>query len=156
MSNDISIAAMTMNVANMSVRSQVFDRQFPVGRGRAEIGGDRADDADRVEIGQAGHVFDENDEQHRDDGGEQHAGARHAPFVEALEDRRQLAVARHEELDHDKIDNRGVDGGEEQQGEDDADDETEGMTERGPECAADKNFAHVTQHVVAHAFRPGR
>ena len=33
---------------------------------------------------------------------------------------------------------------------------TEGVTERRPERAADKNFAHVTQHVIAHALRARR
>ncbi len=93
-----------------------LDRKLPVGRGRAEIGGNGADDADGIEIGEAGHVFDDNDEQHRNDRGEQHAGAGYAPFVKTLKDCRQLAIARHQELDRDQIDDGGVDRGEKEQG----------------------------------------
>ena len=62
---------MTTNVPNIERAFPSFDRQFPIGRGRAKIRRDRAHDTDCIEIGQAGHVFDENDKQHRDDGGEQ-------------------------------------------------------------------------------------
>ncbi len=88
-------------------------------------------------------------------GGKQHAGAGHTPFVESLENVRQLAVARHEELNGDKINNRGVDGGEQKQRENNTDDDGENVTERSAERAADKNLSHVTQHVVADAFSAG-
>src|SRR5205823_123744 len=94
----------------------------------------------------------DNDEKHGDDGGEQHARAWHPPLVQTLENLRQLAVARHEKLNSDQIDNRGVDGGEQEQAEDDADDDSESVTEGRTERATDKNLAHVTQHVIAHAF----
>ena len=47
-------------------------------------------------------------------------------------------------------------GGEKKETENDADDDAEDVTEGGPERAADKHFAHVAQHVVAHAFGAGR
>ena len=59
-------------------------------------------------------------------------------------------------MDRDKIDNRGVDGGEQKQRKDDADCNTESMTNSRTERAADKSFSHVTKHVVAHAFCAGR
>src|SRR5207302_4142747 len=92
----------------------------------------------------------------RDKGGEEHPGAWDAPLVETLEDIWQLAVPGHEELDGDQIDDGGVDSGEKKQAERNADREAKRMSDRRTECATDKNFSHVTQHVVAHAFRPGR
>ena len=96
-----------------------------------------------------------NDEQHRHERSEQHARARHTPFVESLENVRQLAVARHEELNGDKIDDRGVDGGEQKQRENNTDDDGENVTERSAERAAHENLSHVTQHVVANALGAG-
>src|SRR5439155_4404858 len=99
--------------------------------------------------------FDHDHEQHWDESSEQHSRAWYAPFVETLENVRELAIARHEELDRDKIDNRGVRGREKQETENDTDKETECMTQRGAKRAANKHLAHVTQHVIAHAFRAG-
>src|SRR5437667_1646897 len=97
--------------------------------------------------------FDHDHEQHWDESSEQHSRAWYAPFVETLENVRELAVARHEELYRDKIDNRGVRGREKQETENDTDEKTECVTRRGAKRAANKHLAHVTQHVIAHALR---
>src|SRR5262249_39088259 len=111
--------------------------------------GDRADNADGVEISQSGHVFDEQHQQHRHDRGQSHAKAGNTPAVKPLKYSRNLTVTRHEELDCDKVDNRSVDGGKKKRAEYDADDEAECVTEH----AADENLSHIAQHVIAHALR---
>ena len=55
-----------------------------------------------------------------------------------LKNYRQLTVARHQELNGNEIDNGGVDGGEEKQPENNADDESEGVTEYRAKSAADE------------------
>ena len=133
-----------------------FDRESSIGRGCAEIGGDRADDTNSIQISQTGHVFDGDDEQHRHQRGQQGRGVRNAPVIQFLENLWQLAVARHEELDRDKIDNRGVGSGEKQQTKNNTDDDGEKVSESRSHGATDKDLAHITQHVIAHAFRTWR
>ena len=53
---------MTMNVQNIRVRSHGLIESFRSVAVAPEIGGNRTDDADGIEIGQAGHIFDENHE----------------------------------------------------------------------------------------------
>ena len=68
----------------------------------------------------------------------------------------QLAIARHQELDGDQIDDSGIDRRKQEQGEHDADRDAESMPDDGAKRATDENFAHVTKHVIAHPFRVRR
>src|SRR6266542_2061731 len=56
---------------------------------------------------------------------------------------------------HVLIDNRGVRRRKKQETEHDTDEETECVTQRRAERARDEDLAHVTQHIIAHAFRAG-
>ena len=58
-------------------------------------------------------------------------------------------------MNSDQIDDRGVDGGEQKQRENNTNDDGENVTERSAERAAHKNLSHVTQHVVADALSAG-
>src|SRR5439155_10282884 len=52
--------------------------------------------------------------------------------------------------------NRGVRRREQQQGEYDANNYAESVSERGPKRAAHENLSHVAQHIIAHTLSPGR
>src|ERR1051326_1086697 len=119
------------------------------GRCRAEVGGDGADDTNGVEVCQAGHVFDQYYEEHWNDCGNDHPSAWDAKFVQLLENGRQLAIARHQELDGDEIDNRSVYRREQEASHDEANQPRRNVAHGRAEGMADKYLGHITEHVIA-------